>query len=145
MDKQLSNYISKLEKELSIIKGLLEEFPDLSKQENRWGHTRFCSAQVNAIADQADIYYSCGCCPDPVVQVEPYVLVNEVKVHSIPYSFTVGEKSYSIEREYEGWLEKLLDAGLSPKIVVLVADYFQKRREERKRELELELEELEDE
>lgn len=109
---------------------LLVRFPDLERSVNRWNHEKFCSSLVNPIAEQCYIHHNCGCCEDSPVEVEPFIEINDIIIHSKPYSVMVGQKkSYSYGDEPWGdWESLLTNHGFSDKILDEVRKHFQAYR-----------------
>ena len=121
------------EKKIARMRKLLERFPDLELLHSRWSNLLgYATAQVNPIADQVDIYHSCSCCPDPVLKVRAYIEIDGDKVFTKPGDFSVGEEDEDkhVDVPYEGWREKLKEAGISDAAIEKVAEHFREEAKE---------------
>jgi hypothetical protein len=83
----MSSLKEKLEKEQNQIKRLqklLEKFPDLEEQKDRWGNIYLCSATVNPIVDKVYTKRSCGCCSDAPYYSYLYTEIDGERIYSNP-------------------------------------------------------------
>jgi len=138
--------LAKAQKQMAEVTRLCEAFPDLEVSTDRWDRKRLVSAKVNSIADQVDFRHNCGCCADSPLEARPFILFEGQQVFSDPDCFQVGEKnpSHYHDEPYDGWEERLRGKQISEVAIQLVRDYFAKEVEERRAELQAELEELEE-
>lgn len=134
---------SAAENQLSSLEQLLAIYPDLRTFVGRWEKKVYCSKQANGSVTNCDIRHNCGCCSDSPLEVWPYLETEHGKVYSDPPRFMVGEKDYSYyDRPYDGWAKQMGDAGISTEAIAVVRAYFKKQRDERRAELQEELERL---
>jgi len=135
------------EKKLIQVKHLLESFPDLEIQTDRWDRERYSSAKVNSLADHVDMRHNCGCCADSPLEARPYIRFEDDQlIFSNPDFFFVGEKnvSHGFDDPTEGWEAHMRAAGISEAAIVLVHEYFKSQIEARRSELQSALDCLED-
>lgn len=134
MHESIKRALDKFEEEAAKIarmRKLLERFPDIELIYSRWSNfLGYATTQVNPIADQVDIYHSCSCCPDPVLKAQIYIEVDGDKVFTSPSDFSVGEKDEYVDVPYDGWRNKLKDAGISDAAIEKVAEHFREEAKE---------------
>ena len=116
------SYIEKIKKqkeEIAKIEKILELYPDIKENIDRWSNKKLSSLSINSETDQIYIDHNCGCCEDSPLQVWPYKNVKGIKVFSNPACFMVGEKNQwgSGDIEYDGWQDKLRKENI-PEIVI---------------------------
>jgi hypothetical protein len=109
---------------------LMEQFPDLEINRNRWNRERYSTKEVNSLTTDCDISHNCGCCPDSPLEVWPFVQLGPVKVYSKPARFTVGEKAGYGERSYAGWQTDMEKEGISDAVIQKVAKYLDDNQED---------------
>lgn len=124
---------------------LSAEYPDLKKHTGRWGKVAYYSASVNALTNDYDYRYNCGCCSDSPLEIWPYLETPNGRVYSDPPSFMVGEKSYHGPRPYSNWEEDLRKAGISDPIIERVQGHFDRAKEEALESVRLSFDEPSDE
>ena len=127
------------------LKSHADAFPDLYQHTNRWKKERWASKHANAKVTACDIGHNCGCCSDSPLEIWPYLEVDGRRVYSDPPVFTVGEAGYSGgDRAYSGWAHKMRDVGISEAVIAQVKAYFGKQIQQRRLQLESELEDAAD-
>lgn len=106
-------------------------YPDLKRQEGRWGKKVYASATANASVDSVDLRHNCGCCPDSPLEAWPYLETEYGRVYSLPAMFVVGEATYcqgDVPRS--GWKERLLENNIAPEAIKIINAHFEKERQE---------------
>lgn len=129
----LEKEIAEKQKELSGLKSLHEQFPDLKRNVNRWNRVRYCSKSVNSKVQRFDMSHNCGCCADSPLEVWPYLETEHGNVYSDPARFQVGEKNWiSGDDPYPEWKKPMRKAGIPEEIIGAVSMHFKRSAEERK-------------
>ena len=96
----LKDKISKLDQEKQKLNSILEAFPDVEEVLLRWKSV-FVSPSINPIVKEWYTAKSCGCCPDPVIYLMPYVKINDEYVYSKPPQITIGEYKYNLDPDLD--------------------------------------------
>jgi hypothetical protein len=120
LSEKLNQEIAYKNKLLSLI----ERFPDLKENKNRWNHVRLSSKLVNSSTNDAEIKHNCGCCDDSPLEVWPYAEIEGLRVFSDPASFTVGQKSGLGDIPYPGWDERMRKSNIPQIVIDRVNAYF---------------------
>lgn len=130
--EKLTKEVAERQKELSIVQKLLERFPDLTVETDRWHVVRFSAPSANSQVTLFETKHNCGCCADSPLEVWPYLLSDGVRVHSSPASITIGErKSYGFgDAPYPGWQGRLLKLGIPNELVERIEHVFPEESEE---------------
>lgn len=117
---------------------LAHEFPDLEKRVGRWKKVVFSSAAANARATGFDMRHNCGCCADSPLEIWPYAETPHGRVYTKPAEFRVGERepSFGADKPYEGWEDKMREAGIPESIVSAVAEHFKNEAKKIREEVE---------
>lgn len=119
--------------EAKQLEALMAEFPDLQKKVGRWNKVAYYSKTVNTKVNYYDLRHNCGCCNDSPLELWPYLETPHGKVYSDPPCFQVGEKHWiSGDRPYEGWKDKLREAGLPTTIIEAVSSHFRQCSDDRR-------------
>lgn len=119
--------------EATRLQALQAEFPDLQKYVGRWDKVAFYSKTVNTRVTRFDVRHNCGCCNDSPLEIWPYLETPHGKVYSDPPKFVVGEKHWIAgDRPYEGWKDKMQEAGLPEAVIGAVSMIFKEGAELRR-------------
>lgn len=82
---------------------------------------------ANPLVDHVSFRKSCGCCPEPFITAEPYLIEEGgVEVSSDPHKFDIGSESYAgnaIPRH--GWEDDLRSAKISEKVIDIIRQYLE--------------------
>lgn len=136
VDEAISEYEKEAERnaaEARRIRKLKEVFPDLQRHEGRWKKIAYSSPSVNGKCNQVELRHNCGCCSDSPLEAWPYLETEHGKIYSSPSCFQVGEAHWiSGDKPYDGWKEKLRNAGISESIIEIIRNKFKADAEERK-------------
>lgn len=128
MDKRKEESAN-LQKQIDTTNKLLELYPDLDYQIDRWKNFRYTSSAVTTTADKVYIHHSCGCCGDAALLARPYVEVSvaddTVKVFSNPGYFTIGERAYSGDHPDPGWRTRLREHNIQESVIEQIERYFE--------------------
>jgi hypothetical protein len=92
MAMPIQDDINAAQAEAARLSGLLELYPDLRQETDRWRRVFSCSTSVNTIATHYEIAYSCGCCPDASLYIRLFVETPYGKVYGVPHQIGVGER-----------------------------------------------------
>ena len=76
--------IQKQQNELDKIKKLIELFPDLRENVDRWKNVKYASKSANKLCTDYHIRFSCGCCADAGRLLCPFVETEFGRVYSDP-------------------------------------------------------------
>jgi hypothetical protein len=119
----LSEKLDQQEAEIAKRRKLLRRFPDLREQVDRWKTVRLYSKAVNAIAVEAQIHHTCGCCADAPLVVRPYVRVDGECIYSDPPEIYIGHRNYwgGGDVLVPDWRHRLSEAGLSAEVAEIVS------------------------
>lgn len=127
-DETLARHLAGLQRsadELAALKRLMEAFPDLTLQIDRWEKKRFTSADVNPRCEKYELLHNCGCCDDSPLELWPYVELDGVRIFARGIPFTIGDRwPNGGEDPYYGWEEKLRAARLPESLTTNVTTYF---------------------
>lgn len=125
--------------ELNFLEKLMQEkYPDLERHVNRWNTERFTSMLVNDQVTDFEVLHSCGCCPDAVLNIWPYLEEEgpngkKIKIYAKGIPFGVGEKyefwdaedrCHASEIPWAGWENKLREAKIPEEIIERVSELF---------------------
>jgi len=123
---ELKEQIVQEEEKLQTHKKLLDIFPDLSEDHDRWGNVRLKSKSINEQADKVFMNHNCGCCDDSPLQAWPYKEFHGVNIFSDPACFMVGISNYGACGDIEDyeWETKLRDKNISEVVIEKVKEYF---------------------
>jgi len=123
---ELNEKIIELRSEANTLEKILEKFPDLREDKDRWNTIRLYSRKINNIADEVCIHHSCGCCPDSCLLVRPYKTFHGKPIFSDPTHFVIGQKNdwgYG-EISYNEWENKLVEEDINQSIIDKIRKYF---------------------
>ena len=110
---------------------VLDKFPDLRSYEGRWKKEVVYSEGANTKVTKYDSRHNCGCCEDSPLEIWPYMEYEGTRIYSDPPCFVVGEKeSWTRDRPYEGWQDKLKEANIPNTIISTIEYHFTKNEEE---------------
>lgn len=123
MTTTVQTQIAEVQAQAARLTALLEIYPDLTFETNRWRRTFQCSKAVNAIATEYEINYSCGCCPDPALYVRVYVETPHGRVYGLPHQMEIGERD-EIDLPIEGWDSMLRERGVQTGIIERLRAHF---------------------
>lgn len=119
----------KLNREIAAIQKIQEQFNDLEIHTDRWGTKRYCSAQVNEIADKFMSKFNCGCCGDSPFEVWPYKEIEGIKIYSNPPYYWIGEKdSWDEDRDVIAkpeWFKGLRTNNISEELIKKIASHLE--------------------
>ena len=116
--------ILKSQAQAARLTSLLELFPDLTQEINRWRRVFECSKSVNSLATDYELAHTCGCCPDPGVLVQVYVDTPHGRVYGVPHKIEVGERIDYIDRPHPHWERTLRSCGISEVVIEKVRAHF---------------------
>jgi hypothetical protein len=127
--KRIQDRLAKLKthvEEYETLKILVEKYPDLNVNSDRWGTVRYGSKFVNTIADKIEFRRSCGCCPDAEILALPYVESDLGRIYSVPERFKLGEGSAWGDFVYPSarWQEECREAGISEFLIDQMQEYL---------------------
>lgn len=128
MTTTVLNHIAEVQAEAARLQALLEMYPDLTFETNRWRKTFQCSKTVNAIATEYEINYSCGCCPDPALYVRVFVSTPHGRVYGVPHQMEIGERD-EIDLPFEGWDSAMRERGVQASIIERLRAHFENQTE----------------
>lgn len=123
----LAKEIEQQQQELDQIKKLMELYPDLRKNVNRWKTVTYCSKTANSQCNDFGMRYSCGCCSDAAKMVLPFIETPYGKVHSDPVEFTIGSKDSSELLDFE---KHMTDSGIPKELIERIRKTYEKTEEE---------------
>ena len=118
----MGEFIDDLRKQEANIQAkmaLCEEFPDLHITRDRWRKERLSAKSANALCDDVWFNHNCGCCADSPLQAWPHVKRGELRIHSDPACFMIGERNawgYG-EKPWDNWEKKLREAGINEGVI----------------------------
>lgn len=97
----LKEKIQTLEKEAAELRILLEKYPNLREEKNRWGVGRLISPDING-KDDLEITYesSCGCCSDAFLIFHAIVRENNHIIYTDPMDL-ISRDSLELIKENE--------------------------------------------
>lgn len=123
---KINNRIIELENKLNELKKIKELFPDIEIHKDRWEKERYSSSLALKKVDKTLFYHSCGCCPDAVLYVGPYLEVDGIEIYTNPERFIIGQKhAYGFgEEPDDDWEERLKNAGLTDTIIEQTRKFF---------------------
>lgn len=126
---ELEKIIFDTSKHLDLMRSIIEKFPDLKVDTNRWKKERYNTELVNSIVDKVEIYHACGCCPDSILRVSPYIEIEGINIYSEPPTFGVGEKSYSGGDNFDNnWEQQLQNKNINSLVIDIIKEYQDKNR-----------------
>ena len=124
----MSDLKTKIEKQQSDLKRLekiLEKYPDIREEKDRWEHIRLCSKSANSLANDVEIRHSCGCCEDAALYAYPFIEIDGETIYCDPCRFYIGQKNYGNgEVEEYGWKNELIKHGIPQIISDKIRDNF---------------------
>lgn len=120
--------LADLQREQSFLKKMTDQYGDDFKKvwQNRWRQVYSIGTKGNELADQMQIFHSCGCCQDAVTYFMPFHEVDGYRVFG--EQFTVGQGSlyeYGVQEEYDGWDDKMKEAGVPDSLIESGRKYFE--------------------
>ena len=108
------------------IREALTRYPDLKQNTSRWRDIRYCTPALNGSVTDCEIKHACGCCPDSLIYVWPYVENDGFRLYAHPIPFTVGNKYIDDgEEPREGWDIKMREAGIPELVIQKVVRFFE--------------------
>jgi len=125
INKEKNEYHEKI-KYLDKLLELVSIYPDLKKHIDRWDRNRVSTKLVNHLVNDCEIKHSCGCCSDSILEVWPFIEINEIKIYSDPIPFRIGESNslgYG-EIPWNGWQDKMKENNISEKVVQIAEKYL---------------------
>jgi hypothetical protein len=127
--------LTEQQQEYATLVKIAEKYPDLKEHTDRWGNKYYTSASANQDVTDYDLRHSCGCCPDSILYLYPYLLIDVVKVYGGPLPFNIGdqEPSYGTARPNPYWIEELTKAKIPEFIISKLQEYFDQQEEKRQR------------
>lgn len=136
MTSTVQKHIAEVQAEAARLTSLLEIYPDLTFETNRWRRTFQCSRAVNECATDYEIAYSCGCCPDPALYVRVFVETQHGRVYGSPHQIEIGERD-GIDCPIDGWDCYLHSHGIQGSIIErLKVRFANQQYEEQDQEVE---------
>jgi hypothetical protein len=126
----LAQKIQKQEDHLLKVKKIMEMFPDVTEERDRWENIRLYSPSINAIADDAEIHHSCGCCADASLYVSPFKIIEGIQVYSKPAHFCIGHKvDFGTGDEVsEDWENQLKEENIGETAIAKVREYVRENK-----------------
>lgn len=128
----IKDEIHKKQAETERLTALLALYPDLTKETNRWGHTFLCSPAINSQATHHELFFSCGCCPDPVMYARMFIETEHGRVYALPHKICIGERLDYRPQPSHDWEETLRGHSAPEAIITQLRKYFddEARKEE---------------
>lgn len=122
----------KAQKELELIETLRLRFPDLEIDRDRWGRARYMAASANALVNQVEFHYNCGCCEDSPLHARPYMELPEgIRIYSNPCGEWIGErKMFGGFLGYTKWRRIYEEAGVNAGIIEKIQEHIDSLSEE---------------
>ena len=114
--------IQKQQNELDKIKKLIELFPDLRENVDRWKNVKYASKSANKLCTDYHIRFSCGCCADAGRLLCPFVETEFGRVYSDPVEFWIGQKD--LDSLNENWQQQLKDAEIPQAIIEKLESHY---------------------
>ena len=143
VDKKFQE-LNKQKSEAEVLAKIAEKYSDIRECSDRWQRKYYVSEMANPDMTNYSMCHSCGCCPDPVLYVYPYLEIDGVKIYAGPlagYSkspFCIGEREawHYTDRSFDGWKEKMVAAKIPQHIIDSIQKHFDEQAEEYKKAAE---------
>lgn len=116
---------------------LIEEFPFLREDKDRWGNIYYVSVGIAEIANDVDFGYSCGCCDDAVLYAMPFIEKYGIRVYNDPKNICIGEKYDYFAKADNNWEAFAIENGCNEKVIEIIRKFFEKEEKLRNSEEEI--------
>lgn len=119
--KRVQNKVIDAQKELEELIEIEKQFPDVKLIKNH----EYSSALVNPFVDSVEFGRSCGCCDDATRYARPYLIKDNIKIHSKPHEFDIGSSSYCYDPSF---IDEMKKASISKTVIIEVLQHFREEQ-----------------
>ena len=134
MGQLIEDYISARQTEVELqtaklhkLNSLKKSYPDLVRNEYRWGKECFSSKSINDKVTSFEWRNNCSCCPDSAVELFPYLTVGDFKIYCEPACYRVGHQNFGNGiNPFPDWKTKMHAAGLNSNLIQQVQGFLDK-------------------
>lgn len=114
-----------------IIEAIIELWPESQGYISRWGDMRFCCEVANKEVNQLELEHQAIEHDDSPLEVYPFVSIGpHDRLYSFPPCFVVADAPHGGFGEIprEGWQEEMIEAGISPLVILKVEAYLEQHQ-----------------